>query len=235
MAGQSNMAGRDKVKTIDTATDYRIYCVDKWNKIQLAKEPLHKYEPGTAGYDCGISFAKEIIHYNNDSIKIILIPAAVGGSSIDQWLADSVHRNISLFSNLLEKLDIASKFGVLKGMIWLQGEEDAMNNKSAGYEQKLLLFFKQIREATESPDLAIVSGKLPIFKKGYHWEQISSAIENTKTLLDKYSVIDNHGLTHLGDSLHYDSESQKIIGQRFAREMILLLKRNSNNGPFESY
>ncbi len=69
-------------------------CVSKKNLTTTPKEPLHLYEPNLMGLDCGLSFAKEIRSQIPENIKIVLIPCAVGGSSINQWVGDSLHRNV---------------------------------------------------------------------------------------------------------------------------------------------
>src|SRR6186997_3148776 len=125
MAGQSNMAGRGIVEPEDTVSDKRILSINKEGQIIIAKEPLHFYEPERTGLDCGLSFAKNLLNEIPDSVSILIIPTAVGGSSISQWLGDSVYRNVKLFSNFLSKLEIAKQNGIIKGILWHQGESDA--------------------------------------------------------------------------------------------------------------
>ena len=90
MAGQSNMAGRGIVEPEDTVPDKRILSINKDGQIIIAKEPLHFYEPERTGLDCGLSFAKTLITKIPGNISILIIPTAVGGSSIRQWLGDSI-------------------------------------------------------------------------------------------------------------------------------------------------
>lgn len=89
MAGQSNMAGRGMVEPQDTLSHPRILTINRNNEVILAKEPLHFYEPNLTGLDCGVSFARELIKHQN-TITILLVPVAVGGSSTQQWLGDSL-------------------------------------------------------------------------------------------------------------------------------------------------
>ena len=114
MAGQSNMAGRGIVEAEDTVSDKRILSINKDGQIIIAKEPLHFYEPERTGLDCGLSFAKTLIKKIPDSVSILIIPTAIGGSSIRQWLGDSVFRNVKLFSNFLAKVEIAKQTGSLR-------------------------------------------------------------------------------------------------------------------------
>src|SRR4249919_142063 len=91
MAGQSNMAGRGIVEPEDTVPNSRILSINKDGKIIIAKEPLHFYEPERTGLDCGLSFAKTLLTKIPGNVSILIIPTAVGGSSIRQWLGDSVY------------------------------------------------------------------------------------------------------------------------------------------------
>ncbi|MGZ8539594.1 MAG: sialate O-acetylesterase, partial [Chitinophagaceae bacterium] len=104
LAGQSNMAGRGLVEPEDTLAEKRLLTIDKDGQLITAKEPLHFYEPNLAGLDCGYSFGTTILKSVPRNISVLLIPTAVGGSSISQWLGDSVHRDVKLFSNFVEKL-----------------------------------------------------------------------------------------------------------------------------------
>ena len=136
LAGQSNMAGRGIVEPQDTVTNNRILSINKNGDLIIAKEPLHWYEPERTGLDCGHSFGKTIIKNLPDSISVLLIPTAVGGSSISQWLGDSLHRNVKLLSNFLAKIEIAKQYGIIKGILWHQGESDANEGNILHYKER---------------------------------------------------------------------------------------------------
>jgi len=114
LAGQSNMAGRALVEPQDTIPSERILTINRSGEIIIAKEPLHFYEPSMAGLDCGLSFAKTIIKQMPDSLSILLIPTAVGGSSISEWLGDSLFRKVQLLTNFNEKVQLGNKYGRVK-------------------------------------------------------------------------------------------------------------------------
>ncbi len=122
LAGQSNMAGRGWVEPGDTLAEKRLLTINKDGQLIQAKEPLHFYEPNLTGLDCGYSFGTTILKNVPADISVLLIPTAVGGSSISQWLGDSVHRDVKLFSNFLKKLEIGRRYGTIKGILWHQGE-----------------------------------------------------------------------------------------------------------------
>src|SRR5678810_1066652 len=163
MAGQSNMAGRGIVEAEDTISDKRIFSINKDGQIIIAKEPLHFYEPERTGLDCGLSFAKTLIKKIPDSVSLLIIPTAIGGSSIRQWLGDSVFRNVKLFSNFLSKVEIAKQNGIIKGILWHQGESDANEKDIPLYKERLHLLFSKFRTAIGNNELPILIGELGSF------------------------------------------------------------------------
>jgi hypothetical protein len=218
MAGQSNMAGRGIVEPEDTVSDKRILSINKDGQIIVAKEPLHFYESDRTGLDCGVSFAKTLIPKIPDSVSILMIPTAVGGSSIRQWLGDSVYRNVKLFSNFSSKVEIAKQNGIIKGILWHQGESDANGKDIPLHKERLHLLFSKFRDEIGNSELPVLLGELGSFSEnpvnfslintvlhGYAEEDKNSRVISTKDLKDK------------GDQLHFNSKGQRIMGERFAK------------------
>jgi len=215
LAGQSNMAGRARIEPGDTATSSRIMTIDLTGQMIRAKEPLHFYEPGRSGLGCGMSFARELLKHVPDSINILLVPAAVGGTSISQWIGDSVCHNVQLFSNFSKKMEAAKRYGTLKGILWHQGETDAIRgNGISVYAQELKTLFMMFRRQAQDRELPIIAGQIGSFVP-------NSALLNNQisqyVLSDKFThAISTSGLTHTGDFLHFNTESQREMGRRYA-------------------
>ena len=219
MAGQSNMAGRGFVEPMDTIPSNRILTIDKNNQIVLAKEPVHFYEPSMSGLDCGLSFGKELIKQLPDSISILLIPTAVGGSSISKWLGDSLHRDVQLLTNFKQKVDLGKNMGKLKGILWLQGESDANNIDIPEYQYRLSQLCFKFREIVGNKKLPILIGEIGSYSNHKeNWDKINKQIKNY-TLSDISTLlIETSDLKDIGDKLHFNSEGQRVLGRRFANE-----------------
>lgn len=217
MAGQSNMAGRGIVEPQDTVPNKRILSIDKDGQIIIAKEPLHFYEPERTGLDCGLSFAKTLIKKIPGNISVLIIPTAVGGSSIRQWLGDSVYRNVRLFSNFLAKVEIAKQNGVIKGILWHQGEADANEKDIPLHKQRLGLLFSEFRKAVGNNELPVLLGELGSFSDTpAKFDLINKAIHEYAAEDKNSSVISTKDLKDKGDHLHFDSKGQRMMGKRFA-------------------
>lgn len=221
LAGQSNMAGRGLVEPQDTIPDGRILTLNKNDQIVVAKEPLHYYEPTRTGLDCGLSFARKLIKSLPADVSILLVPLAVGGSSIQQWLADSVYREVKLLSNAKHKIAIAKKAGTMKGILWHQGETNAMRNDIEQYSAHLKTLARVFREIGDEPTLPFMVAELGSFSTYPEaFKNLNVQLANY-TETDKFSGLINTGdLQHKGDSLHFDSPSQRLMGERFAQAYV---------------
>lgn len=218
MAGQSNMAGRGTVEPEDTVSDKRIFSLNKDGQIVIAKEPLHFYEPERTGLDCGLTFAKTLITKIPGNVSILIIPTAVGGSSIRQWLGDSTYRNVKLFSNFLSKVEIAKQNGIIKGILWHQGESDANEKDIPLHKQRLHLLFSKFRTAIGNNELPVLLGELGSFSENpADFNLINKAIHEYAAEDKNSCVISTKDLKDKGDHLHFDSKGQRTMGKRFAK------------------
>lgn len=226
MAGQSNMAGRGQVEAMDTIPYPRILSINKNGELIIAKEPLHFYEPAMTGLDCGLSFGKELLKHVPDSVSILMLPTAVGGSSIRQWVNDSSFRGVTLFSNFKEKVEIGKKYGTIKGILWHQGETDASKAETINmYDAQLEKLFTSFRTEVGNQELPVFIGELGSFSKNdAKWQSINSKIS---TFIERDSnsyLVKTSDLFHKGDSVHFDAEGQRKMGERFAERFIEMQK-----------
>lgn len=216
LAGQSNMAGRAFIEPQDTIPNERVLTINMNNEIIIAKEPVHIYQPTLNGLGCGLSFGKTLLEFIPDSVSILLLPTAVGGSSISQWIEDSVFRNISLLSNFEEKVEIGKQYGQIKGVLWHQGERDANKNAYDKYKVRLNVLFGLFRQITCNDRLPILIGELGSFSGKDSWDRINQQIHAYALEDSLVRVISTSDLKDTGDKVHFDSESQRILGIRFA-------------------
>ncbi|MCF6180637.1 sialate O-acetylesterase [Lutibacter sp.] len=233
MAGQSNMAGRGIVEAQDTVTNSNIFMLNKEMKLVLAKEPLHFYEPKLDGLDCGLSFAKELHKNLPNNIDIVLVPCAVGGSSISQWLGDSLFRNVKLYSNFKKRMEYAKSIGSIKGILWHQGESDAHQKTLPLYRKKLQQLFKNFRHDAGNDKLPILVGELGNYakpeKRNKNWKTLNSILHKIAEKDTNIYVISSVGLTSNPDKVHFNSKSQRKLGKRFAKQFIKINKQKNNN------
>ena len=227
MAGQSNMSGRGAIEAQDTISNPRILSIDSKGNWVLAKEPLHFYE--NSGLDCGLSFAQEMLKHVPDSVTIALVPCAVGGSSIYQWLEDSEHRGVKLLSNFKQKVDLAKTKGEIKGILWHQGESNANEKDIPVYNKAVDSLFEIFRAEVGDADLPIVMGELGRFtkpeEKALRFQGINQVIRSVAENDKNTYWISSKELDHKGDNLHFNSEAQRELGKRYALKIVLHISK----------
>ena len=217
MAGQSNMAGRGLVQPQDTIPNKRIYSIDQAGYLILAKEPFHFYEPNLTGLDCGMSFALEMLDKVPPDVHILMIPTAVGGSAISQWLNDETYRNVTLLSNFKEKVTLGKSFGTVKAVLWHQGESDSNPKDIPHYQDRLQTLFSVFRSIIGNPTLPIIAGELGSYSENkIGWQQINDAMHKCIEKDPFAASISTMDLKHKGDLIHFDSKGQREMGKRFA-------------------
>jgi len=225
LAGQSNMAGRGMIEPQDTIYSERILTINKSGKIVLAKEPLHFYEPSRTGLDCGLSFGKELLKNIPDSTTILLVPTAVGGSSISQWIGDSTYRNVQLLTNFTEIVNIAKKYGTVKGILWHQGEADANEKNVVLYKMRLTTLIDKFRKIIDNNNLPILIGELGSYSDNQlYYSLINEQIESYISTDNNAFLISTKDLKDKGDKVHFNSKGQRLLGKRFAKTYLVMKK-----------
>jgi len=230
LIGQSNMAGRGTVDAESSKADPRVLMLTKKLEWKPAKDPLHFDKPA-AGVGPGLSFGKQMAEAN-PNVRIGLIPCAVGGTSIDAWKPGAMDKATKThpYDDMLKRVHEAQKSGVLKGIIWHQGESD--RDASATYGQKLTDLVALLRQELKSPELPFVAGEIsdfnPVDANGEDGptrvKKFNDVLQGLAQTIKHYACVSSEGLQHRGDQLHYNTESARILGKRYAEKMIELQK-----------
>lgn len=242
LAGQSNMAGRggvinstkngnftwDGIVPPQCQPNPSIFRLSANLEWVLAQEPLHAdidYNK-TNGIGPGMPFANAVLTRDPAIGVIGLVPCAIGGTNITQWAKGGF-----LYDQLVRRTQAALKNGgVLRAMLWYQGESDTINREDADdYKGRLEKFFKEVRADLKHPRLPIIQVALAS-GEGPFVETVREAQLGTN-LLD-VQCIDGKGLTLEPDRLHLTTPAQVQLGQMFAHAFLQSLPtpiRTSSN------
>ena len=220
MAGQSNMAGRGKIAPQDKIPHPRVLVLSKEGVWKPAIAPLHYDKPGMAGVCLGSSFAAALAD-KNPKVTIGLVPAACGGSSISSWVPGGYHGQTKSnpYDDALIRTETAMKSGVLKGVIWHQGEADCGQARASKHEEQLKQLVKRFRVAFNAPELPFVIGQLGQFESK-PWGEGRRVVDRAqkKVAADdpNCAFVSSDGLKPKSDIVHFNSESLRIFGRRYA-------------------
>lgn len=219
LIGQSNMAGRGPVDAESKQADPRIVMLDSFNNWVPATDPVHFDKPAMVGVGPAIGFAKEMLQSNN-KIKIGLIPCAWGGSPIKVWEPGATYLNAHPYDDAIKRTKIAMQRGVLKGILWHQGESDNDSARAPLYINKLQQLVNRLRDALHQPQLPFVAGEIGYFNKV---DFINKEINKLPQQVSATAVVSAKDLADKGDHLHFSTEAARELGRRYAAAMKSLL------------
>lgn len=128
LIGQSNMAGRAPFTKEEAAAIARCYLLNDQDLWKPAKNPFNRHSTirgglGKQKMNPGYYFSKTMLE-NDKGISIGLVVNAKGGSSIKQWNKES-----TFYKEAVRRTKSALEKGVLKGVLWHQGESDAKDTQ----------------------------------------------------------------------------------------------------------
>ena len=222
LIGQSNMAGRGTLDLQSQIVSDDILMLDKTNSWVTAKDPVHFDKP-IAGVGPAISFAQSMLQ-NKKNIQIGLIPCAWGGSPIKVWQPRSKYFDNFPYDEAVQRAKIAMQKGVLKGILWHQGESDNDPIKAQVYLEKLKTLVVNLRKDLNAPNLPFVAGEIGYFNKENY---INEIINKLPIQLENTAVVSAQDLNDKGDHLHFDTFSARELGKRYANAMKKLEQKSS--------
>ena len=221
LIGQSNMCGRAKLEAGDekVIADCMLWNGESW---EAAKAPLNRYSTHlkptfTQGMNCGPTFV-EAYQKANPGVKVGIINWARGGSSIEEWHPD---QKIDLFKDAVKQaLAAQKKSGVLKGILWHQGETNF--KRTALYPKQLSEHVTRLRKELKQPELPFVFGQIGQWRADY--KPFNDMIVKQVAKITNTACMRTDGLTKF-DPYHFDHKSQQEMGRRYAVEMLKLLAK----------
>ncbi|WP_457426359.1 sialate O-acetylesterase [Roseateles sp. P5_E7] len=218
LMGQSNMAGRDTRGLAAQMDDPRLLALSADGQWVVARDPIHaktgRIEPGVGP---GIAFGQEMLKAS-ETVAIGLIPTAVGGTPLRRWVKGG-----DLYEQALARAREAAKTGVIRGVLWHQGESDSDSPaNAASYGARLTQMFQDLRQDLGQPDLPIVVGEIGQFLSPQRQPEaatVREALRHMPEALPRVGFADSAGLGHQGDELHFTADAARELGRRFARAM----------------
>ncbi|MFB9057359.1 sialate O-acetylesterase [Mariniflexile ostreae] len=220
--GQSNMAGRAVIEEQDKDSLQHVFLFtgneDKpWEK---AANPFNKYSTVRKSIhmqrlSSSYGFAKEMANASSGK-QIGLIVNAKGGTSIEEWKPGD-----TLYNQAISQVEKAMEYGVLKGVIWHQGEANA--GRYDKYMPKIKILIEALRADLNAPNLPFVAGQLSPDKPQRN--NFNNMILELPNNVKNTGVVTTENTTTI-DKTHFDSESQRLLGKRYAIEMLKLISKN---------
>ena len=213
MIGQSNMAGRGNAAEVAPIENSSCYVLR--NGIF---RPMHypvNFDRFFSGLNLCESFADAYQKENN--VEVGLIPAADGGSSMDQW-----HEGEILFDHACYMAELASRTSEIKGILWHQGEADCSEALYSTYEARLTAMIEAMRKRLGMPDVPVLLGGLGDFLKDCplsatlaNYVHVNDALKAVASKVKNVGFVSAEGLGSNSDFLHFNSAALREFGLRY--------------------
>ncbi|MEJ7658254.1 MAG: sialate O-acetylesterase [Hymenobacter sp.] len=199
----------------------RVYMLNAAGEWVLAHNPVHFDKPKAVGVGPGLSFGIDMTEAG-PAIKIGLVPCAVGGTSINKWQPGAYDEATKTrpYDDAVARIENAKRCGVVKGMLWHQGESDSSPEAAASYLPKLVELISRIRTLAGQPALPVVAGELGRFKENSL--TFNAQLLKLPTLVPHSTVVTSENLLDKGDQTHFDGASAAAYGHRYAAAMLAL-------------
>jgi hypothetical protein len=196
----------------------------------------------------GVEFGKTMLSAQSDTNVVIGLINHARGTSAIQWWAPGVldnkqinpdtGLNYYLYDEAIQRVQDARQYGVLKGVLWHQGEYNSNNNTNPDsepelYAARLQALVDNLRTSFDNPALPFVCGKLVpaewtyengdpgVFTGLPHRSMVEAALMDLPNQRSNTYGVDNDGLRGRSDQLiHFDAYSQRLLGQRYAAAML---------------
>ena len=223
LIGQSNMAGRAQIDDEHAGTIEGCFLLGPQGEWEPASPPLKRHSTIRKGIDMqrlnpGYGFAKAMRKANAET-PIGLVVNAKGGSKIEEW-----EKGARFYDEALRRVREARKTGILKGILWHQGEGNSGEPET--YLEKLKGLIADLRKDLGQENLPFVAGQ--VF---YHPETkpltkaINKEIARLPEVVPNTGYVRSEGLTTF-DNTHFDVPSTIALGERYAEEMMKLQGEN---------
>lgn len=217
LTGQSNMAGRGVIGPDESRPIPGLWVLTRELAWKPAVDPLHYDKPEIVGAGLGRPFAQALLAARPQQ-QIGLIPAAFGGSALEEWKPGSKH-----YSEAVRRTKAALHNGTLRGILWHQGEADSGREDLANsYAQRFEAMIRQLRADLNAPNVPVIVGELGRFYRNRPngGAQFADTVVQQLRLIPgrvpHSEFVSSEGLTDKGDQTHFDTQSLRKLGQRYA-------------------
>ncbi len=223
LTGQSNMSGRGYLTDDNYIPSPKIKMLKLDGTWVDAANPLHGELETSAGVGPGISFAQKMLEGAGPNVTIGLIPTAIGGQSIDKFEpgVTNTRTNKSIYDESVKYVNIAKTKGVLKGILFHQGESN--NGSTSTWISGVKALASNLRTAFNQPKVPFVFGEMGRFP-GYEskYANILAVMPAVQQDIPYSALVPSSGLFAITDDAtptHFTTTSTILLGQRYADAM----------------
>lgn len=212
IAGQSNSIGTGHGEVTEEP-QMGVHVFRDCRYWDIATHPLYASRGHHGPF---VAFAKRLKKSLNYPIG--LIPCAVGGSRLSRWLLEE---DGDLYREMISTINNRQ----IKGILWYQGESDAVYCEADNYYNRFSSFVAKIRKDTKNPNLPIFTVQLHRHTDDFingelideQYDLIREAQRKAAKQIENVYVIPSIDAGRLSDGIHNSKTANMLIGERLAR------------------
>ncbi len=214
LIGQSNMAGRGYLHEAIPVDTQHIYTLrgGRWQKMFRPINPDRAF----SGVSLGERFAE--CYAAAHGVDVGLVCCADGGTTLEQWQPNGV-----LYDHAVSQARIAMRSGVLKGILWHQGESDCPAGLAETYGEHFLPILRSLRRDLGAESVPFLVGGLGDFLADCTLETedvarypvVNAALRKLAETEPMVGFVSAEGLTPNPDNLHLNAKSLYAFGERY--------------------
>lgn len=248
--GQSNMEGNAKIEEQDLLGVSQRFLMmaavnDSTRNRQIGKwypanPPLCRENTGLTPVDY---FGRTMVEKLPGNIRIGVIVVAIGGCHIETFMKDSIGNYVkyrapewmkgplAAYSNnpyqrLISLAHEAQKDGVIKGILFHQGES---NTGDKEWPKKVNYVYRNILKDLhlKAKHVPLLAGEVVRADGKGKCVAMNAIIDKLPKTIHTAHVISSEGCTNGPDFLHFDAAGYRLLGKRYAEEMLRLLSKDN--------
>ena len=220
LAGQSNMAGRGTIDPADNKPHPRVLMLTQAGEWVPCVDPIH-YDVKGSGAGPGKTFG-ELLAETDPSITVGLVPTAVGGTPLLQWVpggkSNKGGNNWHPYDDMVERTKKALEKGTLEVILWHQGESDCMRRNGYLYQYRFPEMIERFRKDVGAEGVPLICGGLhPKMEKDWFGKILANAKRWTCEYAygpGKYTTCPDDVQLEK-DNIHYTKASQVEFAKRY--------------------
>jgi hypothetical protein len=243
--GQSNMEGNARIRqqdTVDVPSRFKVLQAVDCPDLQRTRGNWYTAVPPLSRCKTGLTpadyFGRTLVANLPGNVRVGIINVSVGGCKIElfdkdnyqayvskapQWMTGMINQyDGNPYARLVELAKIAQKDGVIKGILLHQGESNPNDSlwtrKVKGVYDNLL---KDLH--LKAKKVPLLAGETVNADQGGVCAGMNKIIATLPKMVKNSYVISSAGCPDAADNLHFTAEGYRMLGKRYAEQMLTLL------------
>jgi alpha-L-fucosidase 2 len=245
--GQSNMEGFPGIEEQDlTGVDdrFQVLAAVDFPKLGRTKGQWSKAIPPLCRDNTGLCpadyFGRILTAELPDSIRVGVVNVSVAGCKIELFQKEAFQEVVSTappwmtaiiqeyggnpYQCLVDMARLAQRDGVIKGILLHQGESNAGDPEWPGKVKGI--YDNLIKDLNlRAEEVPLLAGELVNADQEGACAGMNAVIAELPQIIPNAAVISSKGCPCRWDHLHFKPEGYRLLGERYARRMILLMGR----------